>query len=350
MTTFWPTIICLFFRGRPSAISRFIIAVVVRPTVDALSGWPWSHITQKCREAVAPLITHSYSATTIVGIGSIVWIKATTLCGLPYPVCRSAAYSRSGSAGIAMSGATFSRGGEGIASTAFRIPAYQTTSKHIPFSSTVAAASPANVAAFAGGPQMQNRPIPELSSREVNKVAHIIFSFFVSSLAVCNIQSRRASWCRLFACRLCARSSQSIRSVLFSSSSPFTSVQCRPSTKLAQLPSEFIRMPLVRQYVRQFVQHQIRRRLPIWLEQSLGRPHAYPTDIPLFGMRDMSMGAGTKGAAATSINAAADKHWHGRKLFEQSDDSHWTPPFLNREYHKLLALSNRRYNGSGPGR
>lgn len=65
----------LLFRC-PTAISRFIVSIIIRPTVESIiSWWPFTHVIKEILES-KPAITDFYSQFLIMLISRIRWICA----------------------------------------------------------------------------------------------------------------------------------------------------------------------------------------------------------------------------------------------------------------------------------
>lgn len=82
-----PAIDLLLFSGRPSAIGRFVMSVVV----DALDGeafWTPTHVVYKRREALEPPIAYAYPTTAIVSVGGVLGVQASLLDIQPNAVVR----------------------------------------------------------------------------------------------------------------------------------------------------------------------------------------------------------------------------------------------------------------------
>lgn len=60
------SVICLFFRSRPSAITRRISVVIVLAIQGVLVTWTTPHVFQKENEIVFPSIANGYTAGAII--------------------------------------------------------------------------------------------------------------------------------------------------------------------------------------------------------------------------------------------------------------------------------------------
>lgn len=77
-----PTIVLLSFGVCPSAITRFVIAIVVNP-IKAQPFRRFPHIFKKTTEVTRPPITHSDATPTIIGIARMICIITTTFRSSP---------------------------------------------------------------------------------------------------------------------------------------------------------------------------------------------------------------------------------------------------------------------------
>lgn len=71
-----PGISCLFSSTRPSAIARFVIAIIV-DAVNGKSGRSMTHICEKGLEAITPTVAHLDASATVVCIVPRVWVAAS---------------------------------------------------------------------------------------------------------------------------------------------------------------------------------------------------------------------------------------------------------------------------------
>jgi hypothetical protein len=83
----------LFQPSGPSAVLRTVWAVVVDAVNRMLIGWPWSHVSEECREVVPPMVADGDSSSTIVRIAFQVWLVATALNRAPCDVFNGMAHS-----------------------------------------------------------------------------------------------------------------------------------------------------------------------------------------------------------------------------------------------------------------
>ena len=67
-------VVRLLFSGRPTAIRRLIISVVVL-SVDGVSFGPRSHVGEEIQEH-SPSLANGYSPTSVSGIVAGIWVQA----------------------------------------------------------------------------------------------------------------------------------------------------------------------------------------------------------------------------------------------------------------------------------
>lgn len=87
--TLVPTILGLFFWGRPATVAGHVVAVVVNPLKRTAQG-PWTHVRQERFERVTPAITNLNSSGAVSRVIRRCWRMATTLHALPTDVRRRA--------------------------------------------------------------------------------------------------------------------------------------------------------------------------------------------------------------------------------------------------------------------
>lgn len=68
--------------GRPAAVTRLVVAVVVN-TVDRASAWTFSHIRQEVQEVGAPAIADRDSSSTVVAVRSVSTVVAPAVHRAP---------------------------------------------------------------------------------------------------------------------------------------------------------------------------------------------------------------------------------------------------------------------------
>jgi len=74
----------------PTHVARFVVSFLVRISVKRMAfRWAWSHIFQKCFEAILPLFTHCDTAPTIVYVITASSLKAPTFRRFPSPIFTS---------------------------------------------------------------------------------------------------------------------------------------------------------------------------------------------------------------------------------------------------------------------
>lgn len=73
----------------PPAVLWRIRTVVVDAINRVMFGWAWSHIAQKCHEAIAPFIAHNNTASAIASVRVVIRVVAAPLCATPDYVLRS---------------------------------------------------------------------------------------------------------------------------------------------------------------------------------------------------------------------------------------------------------------------
>lgn len=82
----------LLTASSPSHISGFVVAVVVRKSVQGMRlGWPIANIGEKCGERIQPCVTDSNATPAIIGIRLQSRIGASRLHGLPCSILRGVA-------------------------------------------------------------------------------------------------------------------------------------------------------------------------------------------------------------------------------------------------------------------
>lgn len=69
-------IISLFFRRSPAAIGRFVVAVIVRVTVQAFTWRAFAHILQEVVKALTPSRANSNAAAAVISEGLVSRIVA----------------------------------------------------------------------------------------------------------------------------------------------------------------------------------------------------------------------------------------------------------------------------------
>lgn len=85
-----PFISMLFFARSPSAIVRFVVAVIVREAVNAvLWRWSWSHVGQECFKGIKPSLANGYSPSSPFGIIMAITVVASCFHPLPNSVFRA---------------------------------------------------------------------------------------------------------------------------------------------------------------------------------------------------------------------------------------------------------------------
>lgn len=73
----------LFLWRCPTAIPWFVIAIVIRISIDTCSFWRATHAAQECSIIVAPFFTHGYSAPPIKRVLWVFFVIAAALCLAP---------------------------------------------------------------------------------------------------------------------------------------------------------------------------------------------------------------------------------------------------------------------------
>lgn len=87
-----PPVPRLLFGGRPSAITRLVVAVVV-DSLDRVPVRPRPHVAQERRKVVSPLVAHADAAPAVVGVAGRCGIVATLFRVLPRPIFRASGLS-----------------------------------------------------------------------------------------------------------------------------------------------------------------------------------------------------------------------------------------------------------------
>lgn len=64
-------ILRLLHRGRPTAVTGFVVSIHIDAVNRMFSGWAWSHIVQKGRKTSAPLVAHGDASSAVVLITEI---------------------------------------------------------------------------------------------------------------------------------------------------------------------------------------------------------------------------------------------------------------------------------------
>jgi hypothetical protein len=72
----------------PSAVARFVMAVIIDAIQRVLWRWPTTHIREKAREVVLPFAAHGYPAPSVSVVARIGFSEAASLHGYPYRVFR----------------------------------------------------------------------------------------------------------------------------------------------------------------------------------------------------------------------------------------------------------------------
>lgn len=72
----------LLFNGRPSAIRRFVVSVII-DSVNLVSIWPQTHILAKILKAIKPSIADFYASPAIVFIVRVGRLATTSLHVIP---------------------------------------------------------------------------------------------------------------------------------------------------------------------------------------------------------------------------------------------------------------------------
>jgi hypothetical protein len=77
------SVIRLLFGSRPTAVARFVVAVVVDPVNLVLGRWLASHIFQEVRERVEPSLTDCNAALPVAVITAVGFAKTSSAHGYP---------------------------------------------------------------------------------------------------------------------------------------------------------------------------------------------------------------------------------------------------------------------------
>ena len=75
------SIVGLFFAGDPSAIVRFVIAVVV-DAIERKAGWPFPHISEEVAK-IQPSFANRNAAAPVIGVVPMIWVIAPLDHGFP---------------------------------------------------------------------------------------------------------------------------------------------------------------------------------------------------------------------------------------------------------------------------
>lgn len=89
---FKSTINRLLFTSSPSAITGFVITVIVN-SIKAGIWWPWTHVGIKLSKIIFPFLAHCYATTSIIIEGMAFRIKASGLSLCPGTMFTSIAFA-----------------------------------------------------------------------------------------------------------------------------------------------------------------------------------------------------------------------------------------------------------------
>lgn len=158
-------VLVLLLTSGPSAVVRLIVAVIIDAVYGMKRAWPRPHVLQKGREVFSPLLTDTYAAAPISGVGVVEWIKATLLHRAPHPIfCGMAATVR----GMVDSG--LSRLPHPTSTTTC-VAAPQVSALHHGFVAAVAKAAPRR--SLSGECPFQNNQMTHSSASQVKESSHM---------------------------------------------------------------------------------------------------------------------------------------------------------------------------------
>lgn len=79
-------VVALDFMRRPSAITRFVVAVIV-DAIDRVARWALSHVGQKIDERVTPSVAHGNTTCAVVMVTVVAREVAAAFRSIPRVIC-----------------------------------------------------------------------------------------------------------------------------------------------------------------------------------------------------------------------------------------------------------------------
>lgn len=155
-------VVVLLQRHGPSTIRGLVIASLVWKAIQRVArGRSFAHVSQKCREVVAPLLAHRDSNCAVVGVGRTGRIETAHLCADPCAI----GGGREGSFPVTMNGATQRGFFVALAAAPIRSAGMQQRAMHESFSAADASTERTMPVVFIHPPRSKSCPVAEFQSR-----------------------------------------------------------------------------------------------------------------------------------------------------------------------------------------
>src|SRR3990167_1510710 len=85
------SVVRLFLCRGPTAVTRFVVAVVVDAVNGMFGRWPWSNVSEERLERIQPALAHGNPTGAVIVVILAGWLQASITDAGPTPVLGSEA-------------------------------------------------------------------------------------------------------------------------------------------------------------------------------------------------------------------------------------------------------------------